>query len=271
MSLFAKKKPAKSEKGTGETVLEYVQALFGAIVLAVLIRGFVFEPFKIPSESMMPTLLVGDHIFVKRFAYGLRVPFTKKWITEFGDPERGDVVVFSFPQDESVDFIKRVVGVPGDKIVMKSGVLFVNGKEVENHDVTLDSTNPENRCWMQLDEASAQILPKGFEPYPYYRMIQSFQPKVEKFENGQTHYTQRSKVAPRDTDGEWVVGPREFFVMGDNRDHSEDSRFWGFVPRANLKGKAEFIWLSLNYEGVQCPTDFLFFKVRWDRFGREII
>lgn len=271
MSLFRKNKPTPSEKNTSETVVEYLQALFGAIVLAILIRGFVFEPFKIPSESMMPTLLVGDHIFVKRFAYGLRVPFTKKWLAEFDDPKRGDVVVFSFPQDESVDFIKRVVGVPGDKIVLKDGALFVNDKEVESHDITLDGINPENRCRMQLDENSNKLLPEGFSPYPYYRMIQNFQPKIETFENGQTHFTQRSKVAPRETAGEWEVRSDEFFVMGDNRDHSEDSRFWGFVPRENLKGKAEFIWLSLNYEGVKCPTDFLFFKIRWDRFGREII
>src|SRR3989344_3536314 len=107
----------KKNKNSLQIISEYIQALVAAVILAVLIRGFVYEPFKIPSESMVPTLLVGDHIFVARYKYGLRVPFTKIWLKEFDGPKRGDVMVFSYPEDEDVDFIKRVVGLPGDKIV----------------------------------------------------------------------------------------------------------------------------------------------------------
>lgn len=272
MALF-KKKSAASEapKNKLEVVVEYIQALFGAIVLAVLIRGFVFEPFKIPSESMVPTLLVGDHIFVKRYAYGLRVPFTKKWLTEFGDPKRGDVVVFSFPEDEDVDFIKRVVGVPGDKVAMQAGQLFLNGEKIGFKDIGLEGKDPDNRCHMKLGAETAASLSDKFKPYPYYKNIRSFEPRLETFPAGRGHLTQRSKVMPIDSDFELTVPPRNFFVLGDNRDQSQDSRFWGFVPRENLKGKAEYVWLSLNYEGVSCPTDVGFFKIRWDRFGRKII
>src|SRR3989339_2044936 len=119
------------KKSPFHIVAEYAQALVGAIILAILIRGFLVEPFKIPSESMVPTLLVGDHIFVARYFYGLRIPFTKKWVTEFKEPQRGDVVVFSYPEDEDVDFIKRVVAVPGDTITFDQGVLYVNGEASE--------------------------------------------------------------------------------------------------------------------------------------------
>lgn len=274
MPLFsksAKSSVSDAPKNFLEVVVEYAQALFGAIFLAVLIRGFVFEPFKIPSESMVPTLLVGDHIFVKRFAYGLRVPFTKKWLTEFDDPKRGDVVVFSFPEDEDIDFIKRVVGVPGDKVSMVAGQLFVNGGKVEGKDLLLEGKMPQDRCHMQMSKDTESLLAAGFKPYPYYKNIRSFEPELESLPGGVDHLMQRSKVMPIESDFEVTVPPRQFFVLGDNRDQSQDSRFWGFVPRENLKGRAEYIWISLNYEGVDCPSDIGFFKVRWDRFGRKII
>lgn len=261
----------EAPKNKIEVVVEYIQALFGAIVLAVVIRGFVFEPFKIPSESMVPTLLVGDHIFVKRYAYGLRIPFTKKWLAEFANPGRGDVVVFSFPEDEDVDFIKRVVGVPGDKVAMKEGQLYINDKMVGFDDVLLEGKNPADRCHMKLSADADRLLAADFKPYPYYKNIRSFEPRLESLPDDRAHLTQRSKVMPIDSDFELTVPPRQYFVLGDNRDQSQDSRFWGFVPRENLKGKAEYIWLSLNYEGVSCPTDVGFFKIRWDRFGRKII
>lgn len=272
MPLF-KKKPSVPEapKNRVEVVVEYIQALFGAIVLAVLIRGFIFEPFKIPSESMVPTLLVGDHIFVKRYAYGLRIPFTKKWLAEFDDPQRGDVVVFSFPEDEDVDFIKRVAGVPGDKVAMRSGQLFINGKKAEFEELVLEGKDPANRCHMKLSPETEKLLEPRFTPYPYYKNIRSYETRLETIAEGRVHLTQRSKVMPIDSDFELTVPPRNFFVLGDNRDQSQDSRFWGFVPRENLKGKAEYVWLSLNYEGVSCPSDVGFFKIRWDRFGRKII
>lgn len=258
------------KKNAFEVISEYMQALFGAVLLAILIRGFVFEPFKIPSESMYPTLLVGDHIFVKRYQYGLRVPFTKWWLTEFEDPARGDVVVFSYPEDEDVNFIKRVVGMPGDVIRVENGLMSVNGRDVKQQDVQIAGISKENRCWTDLDEKSRDLVPKNMQPFPYYRHYRQYQPKVEANIDGREYVIQRHLVSPLEGDFEIKVPDRSFFVMGDNRDQSQDSRFWGFVPRENLKGKAIFIWLSLNYEDVSCANEFGL-KMRWDRFGRKII
>lgn len=265
------KEDKKKSKNLFELIAEYIQALLGAILLAIVIRGFFFEPFKIPSESMVPTLLVGDHIFVKRYAYGLRIPFTKKWIAEFEDPKRGDVVVFSFPEDESIDFIKRVVGLPGDKVTFKNGEVFINDQKVEWQNVELTTKAKDNPCHINMTEASETMVPDDLEPYPYYQRYTNFQPKLETLPNGQKHYIQRSKVLPMENNDEFIVPERHFFVMGDNRDHSQDSRFWGFVPRENLKGKAEVIWLSINHEDIRCANDLGVLSIRFDRFGREII
>ena len=258
------------KKNFFELFSEYVQALVGAVVLAILIRGFVFEPFKIPSESMYPTLLVGDHIFVKRYAYGLRVPFTKFWLSEFDNPKRGDVVVFSYPEDEDVNFIKRIVGVPGDTIKMENGDLLVNGKKLAHETVSVTDVNADNQCWADLDAQSQKDVPQGMQPFPYYRHFRQFQPFVETNTDDKTYVIQRSLTSPLEGDFEITVPERSYFVMGDNRDQSQDSRFWGFVPRVNLKGRAVFIWLSLNYEDKKCPYD-LGLGMRWDRFGRKII
>lgn len=265
----------KKSKNSLQIISEYIQALVSAVILAVLIRGFVYEPFKIPSESMVPTLLVGDHIFVARYKYGLRVPFTKIWLKELADPERGDVVVFSYPEDEDVDFIKRVVGLPGDKISMQGGKLFVNGQEVTTEDFLPIGQNEDNNCVMDLSPLSGGILPSSFKPFPYYGDFHQFDQKLETFPENTTHLIQRSKYIPRVDEFEFTVPERSFFVMGDNRDQSQDSRFWGVVPRENLKGKAIYIWLSLNNQDVACQYNFLHTQflpgIRWDRFGRKII
>ncbi|MCP5464608.1 MAG: signal peptidase I [Deltaproteobacteria bacterium] len=263
------------QKNIFQTVAEYVQALFGAIMLAILIRGFVVEPFRIPSESMVPTLLVGDHIFVARYKYGLRAPFTKLWLAEFDDPERGDVVVFNFPLDEDVDYIKRVVGVPGDTVSMKKGQLFLNGKPISEKPFYVTNTLEDDQCNAELTPESEQLLPEDLKPFPYYLKQKKFNKSLEYFPGDQVHMIQHSIEEPNTMEFERVVPPRHFFVMGDNRDHSSDSRFWDFVPRENLKGKAVFIWLSLDNEKKSCAYNFydpgIFPNIRWSRFGREII
>lgn len=248
---------------------EYSRALIGAIILAILIRGFVFEPFKIPSPSMVPNLLVGDHIFVKRYAYGLRVPFTKYWLAEFSDPKRGDVIVFNYPMDEDINFVKRVVGIPGDVVKMEAGQLYVNGQKILEEPIAIRGENIANKCWVDLEQESLSKVPEKALPIPYHKRYPLYQKFVETFENDHRHVVQRSKTLPLESDFEKVVPERRYFVLGDNRDESKDSRFWGFVPRENLKGKAEFIWLSLNSEGVPCRADFGF-GIRWDRFGKRI-
>lgn len=274
MGLFKAKKENQQPKNTFQVVAEYVQALIGAVLLAILIRGFVFEPFKIPSESMVPTLLVGDHIFVARYKYGLRVPFTKIWLKEFDGPQRGDVVVFNYPADEDVDFIKRVVGLPGDTVAMKDGKLLVNGKEIGKKQFYLQGKNKDNACVMDVSERTDKFFPKEFKKFPYYLKYSKFEKFVETFGDGEQHMMQRSILEPNDIDFEIKVPERQYFVMGDNRDHSLDSRIWGMVPRENLKGKAIYIWLSLNHERTSCAYNFIspdvFSNVRWDRFGREI-
>lgn len=282
--MFFKKSKPKEKKTTGQTIKEYAQALFYAVLLAIVIRGFLYEPFKIPSESMVPTLLVGDHIFVKRYAYGLRVPFTKFWITEFHGPERGDVVVFNYPEDESVDFIKRVMGLPGDTIAMKDGILSINGQVLSEQEFEPTKASTADACVMDLTGASDKIFPEALKPFPSYLKHNRFQQTLETLDNGLTHMMQHSRDNPSLMNFEIKVSERSYFVMGDNRDQSHDSRFWGFVPRENLKGKAIRIWLSLDNEKTRCAHNFyepfylnagglnvLIPNVRWDRFGRAII
>ena len=273
-----KKKTSKNKESFGDLL----QALFSAIFLAILIRGFLFEPFKIPSESMVPTLMIGDHIFVKRYEYGLRIPFTNAWLMEFDGPERGDVVVFSYPKDDDVNYIKRVIGVPGDEIEMKNDQLFVNGKKVAFEKIGIQGKNKDNHCQSVVEESSLNVVPQDSLPIAFNRSFDQFQYKTESLD-GKKYLIQSSHYAPQESTFKIKVPDRQYFVLGDNRDQSRDSRFWGFVPRHLLKGKAKFIWLSLNSEGVDCPYDGAynwigksfgiphFPSVRWDRFGKSII
>lgn len=266
----------KPNKNTLQIIAEYIQALIGAVLLAVLIRSFVFEPFKIPSESMVPTLLVGDHIFVERYKYGLRLPFIKYWIAEFDDPKRGDVIVFSYPEDEDLDFIKRVVGVPGDVVAMRGGIMYVNNKKLDLQSFSPEARNPDDKCRMTLAEESDKIFPEAMRDFPYFLKYEKFNQSLETFpDGGVTHMLQYSKDESQSYDFEIKVPERSYFVMGDNRDMSRDSRFWGMVPRENLKGKAVYIWLSLDHEKNHCAHNLwspgIVPNVRWDRFGREII
>ena len=183
---------------------EYAEAIAIAVVLALFIRTFVVQAFKIPSGSMKPTLLVGDHILVNKFIYGIKIPFTDKTIIELGKPKRGDVVVFKYPLDTKKDYIKRVIGLPGDKVELVNKQLFINGRV--------------------MDDPHAS--------YSFYGNLRNFGPVA--------------------------VPAHHLFVMGDNRDESSDSRVWGFVPYAYLKGKAFLIYWSWDRED---------FGVRWSRLG----
>jgi len=233
-------------KGKKKSVIrEYVEALLLAVFLAFLIRSFVVEPFKIPSKSMVPTLLVGDHIFVNKFTYGLRIPGTKKWLFEMGDPKRGEVIVFIYPEDEKLDFIKRVIGVPGDHIRIHQGRLYVNDKEILEQDIPILGVDPKDKRRLLIARAEANEMPSNFERLPYYRGYENYKIQMEDLDNYQ-HLIQRSRLIPNNEELHVVVPEGHYFVMGDNRDQSADSRVWGFVPRENLKGRAMVIWLSLD-------------------------
>ncbi len=189
---------------------EYAEALLVALFLALFIRTFIVQAFKIPSESMLQTLLVGDHLLVTKFSYGIKVPFTNSYLLEGSDPEYGDVVVFEYPKDPSLDYIKRVIGKPGDVIEVRNKQLFRNGQPVK-------------------EEYIRHSDPTGVYP-------------------------------TRDNFGPYTVPEGEYFMLGDNRDNSQDSRFWGSVKKSAMRGKAWRIYWSAN--GLD--------NIRLNRFGKAV-
>jgi len=196
------------------TFREYAEALAIAILLALFIRTFIVQAFKIPSGSMIPTLIIGDHLLVNKFIYGVRIPLIDKYVIKFKKPMRGDIVVFKYPKDESKDYIKRVIGVEGDKIEIKSDVLHINGKKVETKYVS------------EYDDEDIS----GADRY------------LETFEEG-NHYILDQYIKYEDF-GPITVPEDSIFVMGDNRDNSQDSRYWRFVSLNKIKGKALIIYWS---------------------------
>jgi signal peptidase I len=216
--------------------VEYSGSFFPVIALVFFLRSFLYEPFKIPSTSMVPTLLVGDLILVNKYAYGIRLPVVNKKIIDVGDPQRGDVMVFKYPKDMSQDYIKRVIGVPGDKITYENKRLTVNGKPVEYTpmDDYLDDERPiyHKQYMEKLPSTAHRIL-----------NMDSKRPldlgAVENFPNKEACVYSYDKFT-------CIVPEGNYFMMGDNRDNSADSRYWGFVPNKNIVGKAFFVWMNLG-------------------------
>jgi signal peptidase I len=204
------------------TAREYAESIGVALAVALLLRAFVVEAFQIPSGSMIPTLEIGDHIFVSKFAYGIGIPFTNKKLVEFSDPKRGDVVVFRYPPDPSTDFIKRVVGLPGDSVELRRNQVFINGRPMPREGVGGACRYNEGRSPEEARDCELWI------------------------ENldGKTHKIYQDPNQPAQDWGPRLVPPRSVFVMGDNRDNSRDSRVWGFVPYDNVKGRALIVWWS---------------------------
>jgi len=199
------------------------------------LRSFLIEPFRIPSGSMMPTLLVGDFILVNKYKYGIRLPVLNKKVYELGEPERGDVVVFRFPKDPSVDYIKRVVGVPGDRVVYRDKTLLVNGEKI--------AQIPQGTyigMGSGLSMSGADLRREDLTGVKHDILVV---PKI------------------RGVSSDVVVPEGHYFVMGDNRDNSNDSRYWGFVPEGNLVGKAFMIWM--NWDSAADG-------VGWGRIGDSI-
>ncbi len=215
--------------------LEYTAGLFPVIAIVFFLRSFVVEPFKIPSGSMIPTLLVGDLILVNKYSYGIRLPLVHTKVLELGRPERGDVMVFRFPRDPSMDYIKRVVGLPGDKISYQNKRLRINDQDVplaeagefyDSERLTYSRQYSE-----KLGAIGHKILTELEKP--------SFISAVDAFPF-------RDRCEYLGTGLTCVVPPGHYFVMGDNRENSLDSRFWGFVPERNIVGKAFFIWMNFS-------------------------
>jgi signal peptidase I len=215
--------------------VEYGASFFPVILIVFVLRSFLVEPFKIPSGSMIPTLLIGDFIAVNKYAYGIRLPVLNKKVIELGAPQRGDVVVFRYPPDPSLDYIKRVVGVPGDQVAYLNKRLTLNGQPLE---VTPDGDHFDRermfytpRYAEKLGEVEHRILIEEGAP--------AFVPHVMQF-------PQRDKCLYNAEGVICEVPAGHYFVMGDNRDNSQDSRVWGFVPDENLVGKAFFVWFNFG-------------------------
>jgi signal peptidase I len=218
------------------TWIEYSGSFFPVIALVFVLRSFLYEPFKIPSSSMVPTLLVGDLILVNKFTYGIRLPVLNKKVIQINDPQRGDVMVFKYPMDMSQDYIKRVIGVPGDKITYENKRLTVNGVEVKYtplDDYLEDEKLVYNKQFQEnLSGVSHRILNNANAP-TYNR------DSVLQFPNNEA-------CTYRYEGFTCTVPAGNYFMMGDNRDNSADSRYWGFVPDKNIVGKAFFVWMNLG-------------------------
>ena len=227
---YLRKQDSDGEADMGSvlrTTIEYSRSFFPVLLFVLVIRSFIFEPFRIPSGSMMPTLLQGDYIFVKKYSYGLRLPVIEKKVLETGEPERGDVVVFRLPSEPSVNYIKRVVGLPGDELVYERHRLTVNGELVAMTPSTAGDSLADQFV-EQLGERQHAILVTN----------------------------------PRNSmrDGRYTVPEGHYFMMGDNRDNSRDSRFIGTIPETHLVGEAVRIWMHMD--GLEWPE--------WARIGTKI-
>ena len=220
------KRGSDESRGGRQTLVEYSRSFFPVLLIVLVIRSFVFEPFRIPSGSMMPTLLQGDFIFVKKFSYGLRLPVTETKVIETGSPERGDVVVFRLPQNPSINYIKRVVGLPGDTIVYEDHRLTINGELIDLE--RSPAATPAEPVYIEhLDGREHAIL-----------ITNAYSVKDDVYTVPEGHY----------------------FVMGDNRDNSKDSRFIEAIPETHLVGEAVRVWMHMD--GLSWP--------RWDRIGQKI-
>ena len=218
--------------------VEYSISFFPVILIVFLLRSFLVEPFKIPSSSMVPTLLVGDFILVNKFTYGIRLPVANSKIVEMGRPQRGDVMVFRYPEDPSLDYIKRVVGVPGDRVEYRNKRLTINGVAVPVRQ-TDDYLSRER---MQFSRRFVETLGGAEHQILLDEDAQGSVAPSRAFPFAANCNYNMSGLA-------CTVPPGHYFMMGDNRDNSSDSRVWGFVPDENIVGKAFFIWLNLNELG----------------------
>ncbi len=232
-----------------------------AILIALFVRWAFVEPYVIPSGSMLPSLLVNDHIFVNKIIYGVRVPFSEKWLLRFNGPHRGEVVVFKYPSDKSTYFIKRVVGVPGDKVFYENGNLYVNDELVQK---SPPHERKEDFNWLRDKDFMLVDGPGGLEKYRHW----------EETLGEHTYSTLLRDDTPFVSYGPYEVPEGHYFMMGDNRDNSQDSRLWlpdkRFVPESHLMGRAWMVWLS-------CEETIKAFKflcspatIRWSRWFHPI-
>ncbi len=220
--------------------VEYAKSFFPVILVVFFLRSFLVEPFKIPSGSMIPTLQVGDFIVVNKFIYGIRLPLVGKKMVEMNSPERGDVMVFHYPENPSIDYIKRVVGVPGDNIVYRHKQVIVNGV-IQN----LEDQGDYNYVEPSLNFVHTRIYNESLSSGRSYKVLQNpLAPNMRLDDVAEFPY--RENCAYNANEMRCIVPEGYYFMLGDNRDNSRDSRYWGFVPDEMLVGKAFMIWMNFN-------------------------
>lgn len=237
--------------------IENFTSIFPVIATVLVLRSFLYEPFQIPSGSMMPTLLVGDFILVEKYTYGVKDPVFRKQLIEVGEPERGDMVVFKYPPEPNVDFIKRVVGLPGDTV-----------RYTENKRICIQPKGANSCDYVDIQDVSiSNYMQNGISLTQATETLGEVEHQIlvnDSFPNQSHQYYPQPYLA------EWVVPEDQYFVLGDNRDNSKDSRFWGFVPKQNLVGKAVLIWVSFEFS--EDPNSLLPswvpVGIRFDRIGR---
>lgn len=234
---WAKKRRLSGKKPP--VLIEYARSFFPVLLIVLIIRSFIVQPYRVPSSSLVPTVLPGDFIAVKEYEYGLRLPVLNTKIVNISEPKRGQIFLFRYPLDPSVTYVKRVIGLPGDHIQYKDKVLTINGVEAKQ----------------KLLESTHYIDENGI----YYTVN-----RMEEDLGGVKHQIFVQPVGGETQDVDVVVPPGHYFAMGDNRDNSGDSRMWGFVPEANLIGQA--FWIFMSWDPNANGLD----KIRWNRIGKEL-
>lgn len=278
-----------ADVGKPNGIVDFFASIFPVLLFVFVIRSFIIEPFQIPSGSMMPTLLVGDFIAVEKYAYGIKDPITNTTIIPIGHPQRGDIAVFKYPNNPKIDYVKRVVGLPGDKIVYNSDSKQLRiypachpednqciGQQKTPLDLNYSTVNISD--WTQVFGENAST---GSNFYTQEQFASQFPAnnKILNLKLNQRQETLGDKVhdilllpinlyqgstfyrQPGQQFGEWIVPAGHYFMLGDNRDNSEDSRFWGFVPERNLVGRVSAIWLSLEKQPNEWPTGIRFSRI----------
>lgn len=216
-------------------IVEYAKSFFPVLLFVLMLRSFIVEPFRIPSSSMMPTLLIGDFILVNKFTYGLRLPAVNTKVINLGSPERGDVMVFRYPKDPSLDYIKRVIGLPGDRVGYYDKHVYINGVKFAQEDLGLYQGVGQGS-----NMTDALLKLESLSDVEHEMLVMSDRPSIE---------------------GEMIVPAGHYFMMGDNRDNSNDSRYWGTVPEENIVGKAFMIWMNWDSKNS---------GISWSRLGSSI-